>query len=46
MSSEELNIRAGALVKWLCEESHVLKVVGSNPGTVYWMDIFSFMFVI
>ena len=23
------------------EETHVLKVVGSNPGTIYWMDIFS-----
>ena len=29
----------GALVLWLWEESHVLKVVGSNPVTVYWMDI-------
>ena len=32
---------AGALVQWLREETHVPKVVGSNPGTVYWMDIFS-----
>ena len=32
---------AGALVYWLCEATHVLKVVGSNPGTIYWMDIFS-----
>ena len=31
---------AGVLVKWLWEETHLLKVVGSNPGTVYWMDIF------
>ena len=23
-----------------------LKVVGSNPGTVYWMDIFSHIFVV
>ena len=23
------------------EEAHVLKVVGSNPSTLYWMDIFS-----
>ena len=26
--------------------AHVLKVVGSNPGTVYWMDIFSHIFVV
>ena len=31
----------GALVQWLWEETHVPKVVGSNPGTVYWMAIFS-----
>ena len=31
---------AGALLKWLWEETHVLKGVGSNPNTVYWMDIF------
>ena len=34
------NLRAGALVYWLWEDTHVPKVVGSNPGTVYWMDIF------
>ena len=22
------------------------KVVGSNPGTIYWMDIFSHLFVV
>ena len=32
-------MRAGALVMWLCVETHVPKVVGSNPSTVYWMDI-------
>ena len=31
--------RAGALVKWLWEETHVPKVVGSNPGTICWMDM-------
>ena len=30
----------GALVLWLLEETHVLKVVGSNSGTIYWKDIF------
>ena len=25
---------------WLWDETHVPKVVGSNPSTVYWMDIF------
>ena len=33
------------LVGWLWEETHVPKVVGSNPDTVYWMDIFSHIFV-
>ena len=31
---------AGALVYWLWEEDHVPKVMGSNPGTVNWMNIF------
>ena len=31
---------AGALVEWLLEESHIPKVVGSNPSHIYWMDIF------
>ena len=30
----------GALVWWLWEETHVSKVVSSNPDTIYWMDIF------
>ena len=28
------------------EETHVPKVVGSNPSTVYWMDIYSHSFVV
>ena len=32
---------ARALVLWLWDKTHVLKVVGSNYGVVYWMDIFS-----
>ena len=32
----------GAMVM---EETHVPKVVGSNPSTVYWMDVFSHVFV-
>ena len=31
---------------WLGEEIHVMKVVGLNPSTVYWMDIFSHIFVV
>ena len=27
-------------------EIRVPKVVGTNPGTVYWMDIFSHIFVV
>ena len=30
----------GALVKWLREETRNQKVVSSNPGAGYWMDIF------
>ena len=37
---------AGALVKWLWEETHVQKVVSLNPDTVYWMDICSHLFVV
>ena len=40
------NCRAGALVKWLWEETHVLKVIGLNPSTIYWMDDFSHIFVV
>ena len=40
-----LLVKADALVKWLWEETRVQKVVGSNPGTVYWMDIFSHVVV-
>ena len=29
----------------LREETQVLKVVGLNPSTVYWMDIFSYKIV-
>ena len=36
----------GALVKWLWEETHVPNVVSSNPGTIYWMDIFHKVFVV
>ena len=28
-----------ALVQWLWEDTHIPKVVGSNPGAVYWMDM-------
>ena len=34
-------IKEGALFQWLWEETHVPKLVGSNPGRVYWMDILS-----
>ena len=35
-----------ALVEWLLEETHDLKVVGSNPSIVHRMDIFSNIFVV
>jgi len=30
----------------LWQEAHVPKVVGSNPSTIYWMDIFSHLFAV
>ena len=33
------------MVLRLWEETNVQKVVGSNPGTVYSMDTFSYIFV-
>ena len=42
---KHFNRRVGALVKWLWEETHVPKVVGSSPVTVFWIDIFSHIFV-
>ena len=33
-------LRAGALVQWLREETRNQRVVSSNPGTGYWMDVF------
>ena len=30
----------------VCEETHVPKVVGSKLSTLYWMDIFSHLFVV
>ena len=38
--------RARALVYWLWEETHDPKVVGSNPSTINWMDIFSDLLVV
>ena len=32
--------RAGALVQWLWEETHGPKVMGSNPSSIHWMDIY------
>ena len=28
------------------EETHIPKVVSSNPGTIYWVDISSHIFVV
>ena len=41
---KEMDIRA--LVSWLKEETHNLKVVSLNPSTRYWMDILSHIFVV
>ena len=39
-------IRVVALVLWLWVTTDVWKIVGSNPGAVYWLDIFSHWFVV
>ena len=44
--TKHAKIREGALVWWLWEETRVQKVVSSNPGTLYWIDIFSHLFVV
>ena len=36
----------GSPDSWLWEETHVPMIVGLNPNTVYWMDIFSHIFVV
>ena len=36
---------AGALVQWLWEETHIPKVVGSNPSAGYWMDMTFFTLI-
>ena len=36
----------GGWVEWLWEETHVSKVMGSNPNIVHWMDIISHLFVV
>ena len=35
-----LHIRADVMVLWSWEDTHVPKVVISNPGTIFWMGIF------
>ena len=35
--------RKGALVQWLWDETRVLKVVTLNPRTVYWKDVFTYI---
>ena len=35
----KMKIKRG-LVLWLWDETHVQKVVGWNPSTIYWMNIF------
>ena len=35
----------GALVLWLCDETHFLKVVGSLPSTIYLIYVFDIDFL-
>ena len=36
----KLKIWAGAVVQWFWDKTNVHRVVGSNPSTLYWMDVF------
>ena len=38
--------RSGALVFQVMGGAHVQKVVGSNPSSIYWMDILKHIFVV
>ena len=38
--------KQSSLVQWLWEQTHVTKVVGLNPSTVFWMDIFHLLFAV
>ena len=40
--NKDLTPRAGALVQWLWDETHVPKAVVSNPSTIYCLDIFTY----
>jgi hypothetical protein len=31
--------RREAMVKWLRQMAHEQEIMGSNPGTVYWMEV-------
>ena len=44
LTSQLLMTRVGDLVYWLWEETFILNVMGSNLSTIYWMDIFLFIF--
>ena len=37
---------AGAVVWLLWKENHDPEVVSSNPGTMYWMSFFAYLFVV
>ena len=43
LKNDNMGGSPGLVVK---EETHNLMVVSSNPGTGYWMDIFSHIFVV
>ena len=44
-ASKKYLTRVGALVKWLCGETPILKVMGLNPSTVHWKYIFQICFL-
>jgi hypothetical protein len=34
-----LNVRQLSIAEWLRQMAHDQEVMGSNPGTVYWIDV-------
>ncbi len=38
-TNKDTKLKARAMVQWLRQMAQDQDVVGSNPGTVYWMDV-------
>ena len=45
ISMKSTYMKGGSNDHWLLETTQVQEVVGSNPGAIYWMDIFRIDFL-